>query len=68
MVQLELSSCHCILVCVLVFLLWSQFDHVINPEDGDGRLCGKLEAFQLADGWLKNTGLLAISDGPLDQV
>ena len=60
-VLLQGPPSHGVLVSVLILLLWGQFDHVIDSEDGYGGLGGKLEALELADGWFQDTGLLAVS-------
>ena len=48
---------------VWVTLLWfgSQLDHVVYTKDGYGSFGSKLEALDLADGWLQHARLLAVT-------
>ena len=38
----------------------TDLDHVVNPEDRDGRLGGELEGLYLGDYGLEDTGLLVV--------
>ena len=53
---------------VSFLLLGSYLDHVVDPEDGDGRLRGKLEALDLAHGRLKDARLLVVPDNTVDEI
>lgn len=48
--------------------LREQFDEVVDAEDGDGGLGGKLEAFGLDHGGFVHTGLLVVSGFAVHQV
>lgn len=48
--------------------LWEQFDEVIDAEDGDGSLGGKLEALCLNHGWFVHTSLTVISGFAIHQI
>ena len=45
-----------------------QFDHVVDTQDGDGGLRGKLQTLDLAYAGLENTGRLVVPNDALDQV
>ena len=49
-------------------LLGSYLDHVVDPEDGDGRLRGELEALDLAHGRLKDARLPVVPDDAIDEI
>ena len=57
-----------LLVRLLLSLLWLQLDHVVDPQDGDGGPCGKLQGLDVRDGGLKDAGLLVVPDHPLVEV
>ena len=40
----------------------SKLDHVVDAEDRDGCLSGKLETLDLADSWLQDAGLLVVTN------
>lgn len=66
--MLQGASGFCSLVTVLIFGLWSKLDHVVDSEDGNGSFGGKFQTLQLANGWLKNTCILAVSDQTFNQI
>merc|ERR1719312_965068 len=49
-----------LLVRLLLPLLGSQLDHVIDPEYGDGCFCRKLQGFNLGDSGLEDSSLLVV--------
>ena len=69
-VTLKLSPSNSVRVSIGTFLalLWCQFDHVINAQDSDGSLSGKLETLNLAHSWLQHSRLLVVTDSTIDQV
>ena len=46
-----------LLVRILLFLPCLQLDHALDPQDGDGGPCGKLQGLDVRDGGLKDAGL-----------
>lgn len=66
---LQRSRLHCISVWMPAFFrLWEQFDEVIDAEDGDGSLCGKLEAFRFDHGGFVDTSLPVVSGFAVEQI
>ena len=51
-----------------LFLLRGHLDEVVDPQDGNGGLRGKLEALDLAYGWLQHPCLYVIPHDPVLQV
>lgn len=63
------SRLHCFLVRLPALLrLWVQFDEVVDTEDGDRSLGGKLEALCLNHGGLVDASLTVVSGLAVDQV
>lgn len=46
---------------IFFLLLGSNLDEVVDAEDCDGCLSGKLETLDLAHGWLQDPGRLVVS-------
>lgn len=66
---MERSRFDCIPVRVPSFFwLWEQFNEVVNTKDGDGSLCGKLQALGLDHGGLVHTSLTVVSRFAIHQV
>ena len=48
--------------------LRSEFDHVVDSENGDSGLGGEFEAFHLGDGGLQDAGLFVVTDDALEEI
>jgi hypothetical protein len=56
----ESAIAHGLLVLVLSFLVLLHLDHVVDSQDGDGSLCGKLKTLDLALPWLEHSCLAVV--------
>ena len=57
-----------LLVGLLLTLLRLQLDHVVDPQDCDGGLCGELQGLDLGDGGLEHTSLLVVPNHPFIEI
>lgn len=65
---LQRSRLHRFLVAAALLRLREQLDHVVDTQDGDGRLSGKLETLCLHHGGLVHASLAVVSGLAVDQV
>ena len=66
--SLKFSSPHSILIWLATLLLWYQFDHVINTQNGYGSFCGKLERLHFGHSGFQHTSLLVVTHQTCHQV